>query len=236
MYLDALLADQPLTGGLEPRLGRRICASSPSSVSDRDDARPARRAEPAGLSLSLVHARDPARQDRRDQAADQDPAAMVRQAQVDRRHPEGGDDQRASVLVDTDASNKAADADLALQELGADYAGIAYVTATVTVWDADPRIADEKLRLVEKVIQGRDFTAMAETINAVDAWLGSLPGHVYANVRQPPISTLNLAHMIPVGGVGRNGTSTSQPPLLFGKTEGSTPFRFSFMSAMSAIR
>jgi hypothetical protein len=66
-----------------------------------------------------------------------------------------------SVLVDTDASNKAADADLALQELGADYAGIAYVTATVTVWDADPRIADEKLRLVEKVIQGRDFTAMA---------------------------------------------------------------------------
>jgi type IV secretion system protein VirB4 len=51
----------------------------------------------------------------------------------------------------------------------------AYVTATVTVWDADPRIADEKLRLVEKVIQGRDFTAMAETINAVDAWLGSCP-------------------------------------------------------------
>ena len=73
-----------------------------------------------------------------------------------------------------DAANKAADADMALQELGADMAGMAYVTATVTVWDADPRIADEKLRLVEKVVQGRDFTAMAETINAVDAWLGSL--------------------------------------------------------------
>jgi hypothetical protein len=70
---------------------------------------------------------------------------------------------------------------------------------------------------------------MAETINAVDAWLGSLPGHVYANVRQPPISTLNLAHMIPLSrcGRGRNGTSISQRPLLFGKTEGSTPFRFS---------
>jgi type IV secretory pathway VirB4 component len=71
----------------------------------------------------------------------------------------------------------------------------------VTVWDDDPRIADEKLRLVEKVIQGRDFTCMAEGINAVDAWLGSLPGHVYANVRQPPISTLNLAHMIPLSAV-----------------------------------
>ena len=136
----------------------------------------------------------------------------------------------ASALVDTDAANKAADADLALQELGADYAGQAYVTATVAVWDDDPRIADEKLRLVEKVIQGRDFTCMAETINAVDAWLGSLPGHVYANVRQPPISTLNLAHMIPLSAVWagpERDEHFGSPPLLYGKTEGSTPFRFS---------
>jgi len=41
----------------------------------------------------------------------------------------------ASALVDTDAANRAADADLALQELGADYAGQAYVTATIAVWD-----------------------------------------------------------------------------------------------------
>src|SRR5690242_21825536 len=64
-----------------------------------------------------------------------------------------------------------------------------------------PRIADERLRLAEKVIQGRDFTCMIETVNAVEAWIGSLPGHVYANVRQPPISTLNLAHMIPLSAV-----------------------------------
>jgi type IV secretory pathway VirB4 component len=127
-------------------------------------------------------------------------------------------------------ANKALDADMALQELGADYAGMAYVTATVTVWDADPRIADEKLRLVEKVIQGRDFTAMVETVNAVDAWLGSLPGHAYANVRQPPISTLNLAHMIPLSAVWAGPERDEHfgaPPLLYGKTEGSTPFRFS---------
>src|SRR3546814_13060664 len=112
---------------------------------------------------------------------------------------------------------------------------MAYVTATITVWDADPRIADEKLRLAEKIIQGRDFTAMPETVNAVDAWLGSIPGHAYANVRQPPVSTLNLAHMIPLravwagperGGPSSDGHSRA-PPLFFGKTEGSTPFRFS---------
>ncbi len=96
--------------------------------------------------------------------------------------------------------------------------------------DAQMRVADEKLRLVEKVIQGRDFTATPETINAVDAWLGSLPGHAYANVRQPPISTLNLAHMIPLNAVWagpERDEHLAAPPLLFGKTEGSTPFRFS---------
>jgi hypothetical protein len=81
-----------------------------------------------------------------------------------------------------------------LQELGTDQIGHAYVTATVTVWDEDPAVATEKLRLVEKVVQGRDFTAITESLNAIKVWLGSLPGHVYANVRQPPISTLNLAH------------------------------------------
>src|SRR3546814_4109309 len=136
----------------------------------------------------------------------------------------------ASTLLDSDASNKAADADAALQELGADDVGQAYVTATVTVWDTDPGIAAEKLRLVEKVIQGRDFTCIAEGVNAIEAWMGSLPGHVYANVRQPPISTLNLAHMIPLSAVWAGPERDEHfdaPPLFFAKPEGSTPFRFS---------
>src|SRR3977135_4552595 len=98
----------------------------------------------------------------------------------------------ASALLDTDAHNKAIDADAALQELGSDQIGQAFVTATITVWDGDPGVADEKLRLVEKVIQGRDFTCMIETVNAVEAWLGSLPGHVYCKLRQPSIFTFNL--------------------------------------------
>ena len=44
----------------------------------------------------------------------------------------------ASALLDTDAHNKAMDADAALQELGSDAIGQAFVTATVTVWDDDP--------------------------------------------------------------------------------------------------
>ena len=93
-----------------------------------------------------------------------------------------------------------------------------------------PRVADEKLRLVEKVIQGRDFTCMAETRQCRRGLAWILPGHVYANVRQPPVSTLNLAHMIPLSAVWagpERDEHFAAPPLFFAKTEGSTPFRFS---------
>ncbi|MHA7772219.1 conjugal transfer protein TrbE [Roseibium sp. M-1] len=231
MYLDALLADQPLAGGLELRLGDehlRVLtitgfptATTPGLLDELNRLAFPYRWSTRAILMDKTDATKLLTRIRRQWFAKRKSiAAILKEVMTN----------EASVLVDTDASNKAADADLALQELGADYAGIAYVTATVTVWDADRRVADEKLRLVEKVIQGRDFTAMPETINAVDAWLGSLPGHVYANVRQPPISTLNLAHMIPLSAVWagpERDEHFAAPPLLFGKTEGSTPFRFS---------
>ena len=231
MYLDALLADQPLTGGLEPMLGDRHLrvltitgfptATTPGLLDELNRLAFPYRWSTRAILLDKTDATKLLTRIRRQWFAKRKSvAAILKEVMTN----------EASVLVDTDASNKAADADMALQELGADYAGIAYVTATVTVWDADPRVADEKLRLVEKVVQGRDFTAMAETINAVDAWLGSLPGHVYANVRQPPISTLNLAHMIPLSAVWAGPERDEHfdaPPLLFGRTEGSTPFRLS---------
>lgn len=231
IYLDALLADQPLTGGLQPRLGPehlRVLtiigfptATTPGLLDDLNRLAFPYRWSTRAILLDKTDATKLLTKIRRQWFAKRKSiAAILKEVMTN----------EASALVDTDAANKAADADMALQELGADVAGMAYVTATITVWDADPRIADEKLRLVEKVIQGRDFTAMVETVNAVDAWLGSLPGQAYANVRQPPISTLNLAHMIPLSAVWAGPERDEHfgaPPLLYGKTEGSTPFRLS---------
>jgi type IV secretion/conjugal transfer VirB4 family ATPase len=231
IYLDALLADQPLTGGLEPRLGDqhlRILtivgfptSTAPGLLDDLNKLAFPYRWSTRAILLDKTDATRLLTKIRRQWFAKRKSiAAILKEVMTNEQ----------SVLVDTDAANKAADADMALQELGADVAGMAYVTATITVWDADPRLADEKLRLVEKVIQGRDFTAMVETVNAADAWLGSLPGHAYANVRQPPISTLNLAHMIPLSAVWAGPERDEHfdaPPLLYGRTEGSTPFRLS---------
>ncbi|MFJ6327657.1 MULTISPECIES: conjugal transfer protein TrbE [unclassified Rhizobium] len=231
VYLDALLADQPLTGGLEPRLGSdhlRVLtitgfpsATTPGLLDDLNRMAFPYRWSTRAILLDKTDATMLLTKIRRQWFAKRKSIAAILKEVLT---------NEASALVDTDAANKALDADMALQELGQDVASMAYVTATITVWDADSRLADEKLRLIEKVIQGRDFTAMIETVNAVDAWLGSLPGHAYANVRQPPISTLNLAHMIPLSAVWAGPERDEHfdaPPLLYGRTEGSTPFRLS---------
>ncbi len=230
MQLDALLADQPLAGGLEPRLGefhlRTLTVigfptvTFPGILDDLNRIAFPYRWSTRAIMLDKTDATRLVTKIRRQWFAKRKSVAAILKEVLTNEQ---------SVLLDSDAANKALDADAALQDLGSDQVGQAYVTATVTVWDADPRIADEKLRLAEKVIQSHDFTAIVETVNAIEAWMGSIPGHVYANVRQPPISTLNLAHMMPLSAVWAGPEKDEHldaPPLFYAKTEGATPFRF----------
>jgi type IV secretion system protein VirB4 len=230
MHLDALIADEPLVGGLGPRLGDQHLrvltvlgfpsATYPGVLDDLNALAFEYRWSTRAICLDKTDAgRLIGRVRRQWFAKRKSIAAILKEIMTN----------EASVLLDSDAANKAADADEALQELGADIAGWAYVTATVCVFDEDARAADEKLRLVEKVIQARDFTVIREGVNAIEAWLGGLPGHLYANVRQPPISTLNLAHIAPISAVWAGPERNAHldgPPLFFAKTDGATPFRF----------
>ena len=231
MHLDAILVDEPLSGGLEPRLGdahlRTLTVLGfpsrtwPGLLDDLNRLAFPYRWCVRAVALDKTDATKVLSRIRRQWFAKRKSiAAIVKEVMTN----------EASVLMDSDAANKAADADMALQELGSDLIGEAYVTATVTVWDEDAPAADERLRIVEKTIQGRDFTCVREGVNAVEAWLGSLPGQLYANVRQPPISTLNLAHMMPFSAVWAGPSRDEHldaPSLFVAKTEGSTPFRFS---------
>ena len=231
MHLDALLATAPLTGGLEPRLGEQHLrvltvvgfptATFPGVLDDLNRLAFSYRWSTRALMLDKTDAiRLLTRIRRQWFAKRKSVGAILKEVMTN----------EAASLVDTDAANKAADADAALQDLGADEVAQAFVTASVVVWDEDSRAAAEKLRLVEKAIQGRDFTVIPETLNAVEAWLGTLPGHVYANVRQPPISTVNLAHMMPLSAVWAGPARDDHldaSPLFHARTAGATPFRFS---------
>jgi type IV secretion system protein TrbE len=228
-HLDALLADSALVGGLAPMLGdqhlrvvtvRGFPTSTwPDLLDDLNRLGFAYRWSTRFLCLDKAEAEKELTRLRRQWFAKRkNVVALLRETIF----------QQESPLVDTDASNKATDADAALQELGSDQVAFGYVTTTVTVMDVDAATADEKLRRVERAIQGRGFVTIPETLNAVEAWLSSIPGHVYANVRQPIISTLNLAHMMPVSAVWagqEKNTHLDGPALIVTRTDGATPFR-----------
>ena len=71
-----------------------------------------------------------------------------------------------------------------------------------------------------------------ETINPMDASLGSLPGHGVENVRRPLINTMNLADLLPTSTIwtGSNAAPCPMypplaPALMHCVTHGATPFR-----------
>jgi len=228
-YLDALLADEPLTGGLEPMLGqshlrvltvRGFPASTwPGLLDDLNRLGFPYRWTTRFLFLDKADGEKELGRLRRQWFAKRKGIVTLLRETIF---------QQESPLVDSDAANKAVDADEALQTLGSDQVAFGYLTATVTVWDEDERFSSERLKAVERVIQGRGFTTSPETLNAVEAWLSSIPGHVYANVRQPIVSTLNLAHLMPLSAVWAGPERNEHldgPPLLITRTEGATPFR-----------
>jgi type IV secretion system protein VirB4 len=227
--LDAILPDAPLTGGLSPRLGdahlRTLTvrgfpnATEPGLLDELNRLGFAYRWVTRFLPLDKTDATKALTRYRRQWFAKRKSiAALLKEVLTN----------EASVLVDSDADNKTADADAALQELGADDVAFGYVTTTVTVMDEDFAAAEERARAVERVVNGRGFVTIRESVNAVEAWLGSLPGHAYANIRQPIIHTLNLAHMTPLSAVWAGPDRNAHldgPPLVTAVTDGATPFR-----------
>ncbi len=231
MYLDGLIVDTPLTGGLAPRLGDRHLRtltvlgfpgmSRPAVFDALNGVDFGYRWVTRFIALDKADAGKALTKLRRQWFNKRKSiAAMLREVLYN----------EPAQLLDSDADNKAADADLALQALGGDHVAFGYLTATITVADEDPARADEKVRAIERIVNGLGFTCIRESVNAVEAWLSSLPGHLYANVRQPLIHTLNLAHLMPLSAVWAGPTGNAHlegPPLLHARTAGSTPFRLS---------
>ena len=231
IYLDGILVDTALSGGIEPMLGDQHLRTltilgfpsltRPGILDALNHQDFACRWVTRFIALDRTEAtRTLTRLRRQWFAKRKSIAALLREVLYN----------EPAQLLDSDADNKVADADLALQALGGDHVAFGYLTTTITVSDPDRHRADEKVRAVERIVNGLGFTCIRESVNAVEAWLGSLPGHVYANVRQPLIHTLNLAHLMPLSSVWAGPARNAHldgPPLLYAETSGSTPFRLS---------
>jgi len=107
-----------------------------------------------------------------------------------------------------------------------------YLSATVVIHAPTRAQLDEWCAAVVREVRRVGFGSRRETINTVEAWLGSVPGHPEANIRRPLVHTLNLADLAPLASVWPgHQTSPSpllpanSPALLQAATQGSTPFR-----------
>ncbi|WP_395336845.1 conjugal transfer protein TrbE [Novosphingobium sp. BL-8H] len=231
MYLDGLIVDTPLTGGLEPLLGDRHLRTI-SVLGFPPLSRP-------GLLDALNQQSFPYRWVSRFIAMDKAEATKVltslRRQWFNKRKSLTAMLREVlynspAQLLDSDADNKVVDADLALQALGGDHVAFGYLTTTITVSDVRRDVVEGRMRQIERILGGLGFTTIRERVNAVEAWLSSLPGQVYANVRQPLVHTLNLAHLMPLSSVWAGPAENAHlrgSPLLHARTSGSTPFRLS---------
>jgi type IV secretion/conjugal transfer VirB4 family ATPase len=246
-YLDSLLADRPLAGGWAPRIGDlhlRLIAlhgfphasfpgildflgglGFPFRASHRVVAlsQPTAARQISRLRLSWFKRRRGAGSWLRElTASSSGTAAPAAGSQRER------DDE---LFLDQDAAGMAKDAAAAAAENASGRVRFCLYTPVLLVADPDPARADHQAAEVLKALDDRGFTARLEDVNALEAFLGTLPGQGYANLRRPLVSTRNLADLLPVTsvwpGLPENPSPLfprHSPALLWAATTGATPF------------
>ncbi len=138
--------------------------------------------------------------------------------------------------ANADAAGMAGEAQIALAEASSGIVRYGFFTATVILMDRNLSALTERVRLAEAYLNNSGFVAFKESTNAVEAYLGSIPGHTWENVRKPLMHSMNYVDLSPKTSVwpgdekcpsplmAVNGKKV--PALTYAKTSGATPFRF----------
>ena len=229
VYLNELLATQDFCAGIEPRIGSkhvRVIAldgfpksSFPGILGEIDSLPMEYRWSTRAILLDPEEARGLLDKTRRKWRS------RIRgfKDQVFKTH---------NGAINIYAQSMAEDAEQAMGVAASGDVQFAQYSSNIVCLDEDLDRLHENTRLVMKKIQNLGFACRLETINAVEAWRGSLPGDGYRNVRRVLLHTLNLADLLPItsvwAGLRENPSRLmpkKSPPLLFAATTGATPFR-----------
>jgi type IV secretion system protein VirB4 len=135
-------------------------------------------------------------------------------------------------MVDQDAMSMVADAESAVAEINSGAVAQGYYTSVVVLMDESRDELEALAMRLEKAINALGFTARIETLNTMEAYLGSLPGHGVENVRRPLMNTMNLADLLPTSAIWTGQADAPcpmypphSPALMHCVTQGSTVFR-----------
>jgi type IV secretion system protein TrbE len=240
-YLDAVLADQELIGGFEPRIGSKsVRAVAIHGYPDRSRSGELDALNALGFGyrwstrIIPLGTREAARLVRRHQLQwfkkRKGASAWAQELVAGGRARAPNPDD--ALWLDQDARAMAQDAADAAAENARGDVRFAYVTQAAVIMDENPERAGQNATELLKVLSDGGFTGRLESVNALEAYLGSLPGHGYPNLRRPLLSTRNIADLLPLTsvwpGLAHNPSAYfphASPPLLWAKTAGSTPFR-----------
>ena len=135
-------------------------------------------------------------------------------------------------MVNTDALDMAIQTEVAINDAKSGLIAYGYYTPVVVLMHENRTFLEEQARHVKRELERKGFGARVESVNALEAWLGSLPGHTFPNVRRPLVHTLNLADLLPLAsvwpGLRENPCEfypAGSPPVMQTVTTGDTPFR-----------
>ncbi len=229
MYLDALLGGQDLIGGLQPAIGNKLIKvisidglpqeSWPSMLSCFES-----------LSIEYRFSSRFICMDQFESLKELEKYRKTWRQQVFKFWDSMFNNPNAR--ANRDALSMAEDSEEAIEEIQSGFVGAGFYTACIILLGEDLQELEDNTRELRRMIQSRGFSCRIESINALDAWLGTHPGNSTANVRRPIINTMNLADLLPLATIwaGREHNPSpkfppSSPPLMFCATDGSTPFR-----------
>ncbi|WP_422018725.1 conjugal transfer protein TrbE [Roseibium sp.] len=134
--------------------------------------------------------------------------------------------------LDQDAMVMVGETEDAIAEANSQLVAFGHYTPVIVLFDTNQAQLQEKCEAVRRLVQNEGFGGRIETLNTTEAFLGSLPGVSYANVREPLVSTRNLADLAPLNSVWAGSPEAPCPfypagsPPLMQVASGSSPFRF----------
>lgn len=139
---------------------------------------------------------------------------------------------RPTSKINKDALVQEAEVNEALQALNESSVSFGHYTSAIVIRLEDITLLDAMSRETIRVIENILFSARVERRNALDAFIGSFPGHGYENIRKPLLHSLNLAHMIQLGSMWPGETECPcpmypphSPALIQASSAGGSPFR-----------
>jgi type IV secretion system protein VirB4 len=109
-----------------------------------------------------------------------------------------------------------------------------YWTSTLVLIHEEMDVLNQATRDLSRYLEQSGFTCIKEDVNALDAWLGTIPGHGSCNMRRLFVNGITLAHALPLNTIWAGDLVShpasllppKSPPVFYAATTGHTPFRF----------